>query len=218
MKEIWKDIDNYGGSYKISNKGRVKSLGRRIKRKNDIMHRKERILKPIMFGKYHGVQLYNNKSYEKFYIHRLVATYFLKTPVNEKYVVNHIDRDRFNNAFTNLEWCSQSFNVRSSQCKISDKQIIRISKMIKAGKCKNDIALKEGVKNSLVANIASGRKYSYLTKINPNDIRKERIIEVIKIFKSNLSAKEIAIKFNVTEAKIYGIKSKREWSWLTDVI
>lgn len=28
MKEVWKDIKNYEGSYQISNKGRVKSLER----------------------------------------------------------------------------------------------------------------------------------------------------------------------------------------------
>ena len=31
MEEIWKDIPNYEGIYKVSNLGRVKSLGRRGK-------------------------------------------------------------------------------------------------------------------------------------------------------------------------------------------
>ena len=39
MKEVWKDIKGYEGYYKISNKGKVKSL----KRKGNW---KERILKP----------------------------------------------------------------------------------------------------------------------------------------------------------------------------
>ena len=42
-------------------------------------------------------------------IHRLVAEAFC-CRANENYVVNHIDSDKTNNTYTNLEWCSANDN------------------------------------------------------------------------------------------------------------
>lgn len=54
--------------------------------------------------------LYANHREHKFLIHRLVAEYFVPNPNNEL-VVNHIDGDRLNNNYTNLEWTSQKDNL-----------------------------------------------------------------------------------------------------------
>lgn len=44
------------------------------------------------------------------YIHRLVAENFVENPDNKK-VVNHIDNNRQNNHYTNLEWVTQKENL-----------------------------------------------------------------------------------------------------------
>ena len=45
--EIWKDLTGYIGIYQVSNNGRIKSLSRKIARKNgQIAIVKEKILKP----------------------------------------------------------------------------------------------------------------------------------------------------------------------------
>ena len=44
-------------------------------------------------------------------LHTLIATLFVKNPNNYKYV-NHIDSNKTNNHPSNLEWCTNSENIK----------------------------------------------------------------------------------------------------------
>lgn len=47
--------------------------------------------------------------------HRLVAKYFVINNNPEKYnIVNHIDENTYNNAYWNLEWCTNKENLLHS--------------------------------------------------------------------------------------------------------
>jgi len=62
--EIWKEVPNYEGKYSVSDLGRVKSLKRIKKYRTGIdCVLKEKILKPILSGKYltTGLTKNNNK-------------------------------------------------------------------------------------------------------------------------------------------------------------
>ena len=102
--ELWMDIPHYDGLYQISNYGRVWSV------------RSQKVLKPINGD--HGylvVNLYNKYGKQKTEkIHRLVALCFVDNP-NNFGCVNHIDENKLNNHYKNLEWCTLSYNTWYSQ-------------------------------------------------------------------------------------------------------
>lgn len=101
--EIWKDIIGYD-QYQVSNLGRVKTTANEATRK-------ERILKPLIHPKgYFRVALWRNNKSKFFFIHRLVAEYFISNPEN-KSTINHIDGDKSNNHIDNLEWATYRENM-----------------------------------------------------------------------------------------------------------
>lgn len=109
MREIWKKIKEYP-NYEISNYGRVRSL-----KYYSNVHKKyyDRVLilkeKTNRYG-YKMIALSNENGRKCFTIHRLVAKAFIdnKSNYNE---VNHIDGNKSNNKFNNLEWCTRRDNI-----------------------------------------------------------------------------------------------------------
>lgn len=105
------------GIYQVSNLGRIKSLDKVIyqKNKNGNMQNvkyKGRILKPQkQKNGYLTVDLHNNGGFKRKTIHSLVAESFLENDKNLKYI-NHKDNNKENNKSENLEWCTQSYNIK----------------------------------------------------------------------------------------------------------
>ena len=98
--EIWKDIPDFENSYSISNYGRIRN------------NKKNTFRKPTLGN--HGylvISLWDkeNKQRKLLTIHRLVATLFIND-CNE--CVNHIDGNKLNNYYKNLEWVSLAYNTK----------------------------------------------------------------------------------------------------------
>jgi hypothetical protein len=113
--EVWKDINGYQ-NYQISNLGRVKSKERYVNTVYGATRKiKEKILKPVFDNRgYYVVSLYNDKgkSMPKT-IHRLVAEAFLENK-HDYPVINHINGIKTDNRVENLEFCSQSHNIKEA--------------------------------------------------------------------------------------------------------
>lgn len=97
MNEEWKDIEGFEGMYKISNRGRVKSVGRSRPGRRPVG---EGILKPN--GCY-SVKLSNNNEHVNVLIKKLVARAFIPNPYNYP-EVHQIDRNKENCNYENLVW------------------------------------------------------------------------------------------------------------------
>ena len=123
MEEIWKDVKDYEGLYKVSNLGRIKRLDGYIV-VNDQYHKriykkqiKEKIISQSKDNSgYYLVTLIDtrkankNKNFKRERVHVIVAKSFLN---KEKYhqCVNHKDGDKANNKVENLEWCTYKYNT-----------------------------------------------------------------------------------------------------------
>lgn len=100
IEEIWKPIPDWENLYLVSNFGRCFSI-----RKNKI--------KPLDINNcgYSRLACYDGVRRRKFFVHRLVAMLFV-SGYKEGLVVDHIDGDKSNNMYTNLEWVTKSENNR----------------------------------------------------------------------------------------------------------
>jgi len=110
MIEIWKDIKNFEGFYQVSNLGNVKSLNRIIVRSDGkIIKMKECLLKYRFHHNGYASICIKRRNY---LVHRLVASAFIDKSDATKIDVNHIDCNKTNNTFINLEWVSKSENIQ----------------------------------------------------------------------------------------------------------
>lgn len=175
QNEIWTDIHGYEGRYQVSNFGRVKSLPRTFKAKRGGQR--------VVAGKILATNP-NKKGYQVFSIvkdgkrntlnvHSLVAQYFVdgRKPGLQ---VNHKDGDKSNNYFKNLEWVTQSENMRHSidvlgksfangenhgRSKLTQSDVNDIKEMLSGGCKLRLVAEKFGVSIGAISLIKNGKNW-----------------------------------------------------------
>ena len=160
--EIWKDIYGYKGIYRISNFGRVRTFYNRVN-----------LLKPNFNKKYAYVTLVKNKRKSTFHIHRLVAKAFCNKYRKGK-EVNHIDNNRFNNCFKNLEWLTPKQNKERHlkftlkgedmfQSKLTEKEVLKIRKEYSKQKTSHrKLAKKYDVSKNTIASLLNGTTWKHV--------------------------------------------------------
>jgi len=108
----FKDVIGYEGLYSIGDDGTLISKEISIARgiKTSLFKRGQKVMKPKLniHGRYY-FSLTKDRMGKNFSRARLVATHFVDNPLNKK-EVNHIDGDRQNDHFSNLEWATRKEN------------------------------------------------------------------------------------------------------------
>lgn len=107
-REVWRavSIDGFEDNYQVSNFGRVKHLKKNINKGGRILSIRENPKVGYMY-----LTVKKNEKAKHIRVHRLVAQAFVPNP-NGYTEVNHIDENKLNNRFDNLEWCSRKDNAR----------------------------------------------------------------------------------------------------------
>lgn len=171
MEEIWKVIEDSDGHYFISNLGRLKREEYEfVDKANKKQYRNSYIKDGGCLNKYNGYYYYsyrNNKGlHNHMSVHRLVAIHFINNPCPEKYdQVNHLDGNKANNIFSNLEWCNERLNMKHASKhglinRDSEKRKIQSKANIKKAQEKVTKSYAKYDKNGNLIEIVKGVKHS----------------------------------------------------------
>lgn len=181
--EFWKPVKGYEGLYEVSSFGRIRSVER-----NEILRgrhprpytrkRKGSLISPRN-GPYLNVNLCKKGSKRNYLVHRLVAEAFIDNPKGLP-EVNHINEDKHDNRYSNLEWCSSSENSKHSSykttgsrngcSKLNEDQVTIIGYLLR----NTDMTLKEigdqfNVSSHAIFRIKTGDNWSWLTGFGKED-------------------------------------------------
>lgn len=98
--EEWKIIANTDNRYEVSNLGNVRN------------NENKEPLKPAISSGYYKVVIRNNNRIFHKFIHRLVLEAFGSPRPSDMHTVNHMDMNKLNNNISNLEWATQSEQLK----------------------------------------------------------------------------------------------------------
>lgn len=172
-KEIKVSVKGQTTRYAISNLGRIKSFKQKME--------EGRLLKGTVVNGYPALKLKIKDKDLQFYIHKLVAEYFVKKGGKNKSYVIHKDHDKLNNRWTNLVWVDQE-SMKAHQQKSPLVKSYRERTRVKGHKltaskvkdikqrifAKNrqvrlkDIAKKFGISEMQLYRIKSGENWSHI--------------------------------------------------------
>lgn len=89
----------------------IAELGYKILRTGDILGLRGNKMKTVIKNGYEQLNVSIDGKTKSFLVHRLVAMQFIPN-LNSRPQVNHIDGDKLNNSWDNLEWCTRSENIK----------------------------------------------------------------------------------------------------------
>lgn len=161
----WRSIAGQEGRYAVSNAGEVMSM-------NFKGSGLPGILKPGNCRGYHTVEIGPDKRYT---VHRLVAQAFLG-PRPAGMQINHKNGIKSDNRLENLEYCTQSANMkhafatglqsnrgeRHSQAKLSEEKVMQIRKLLGLGFKQWEIAELMGVTQPAISMVKNGGRWSHV--------------------------------------------------------
>jgi len=170
--EIWKEID-FGSNlkcpkYEISNRGRVKSYA------NDKVN--GRIIKGSDVNGYRSIMVrFEGGIIQSYYVHRLVAQYFLEKESKDQHFVIHLDYDKKNNDVYNLKWVTEEglvehnnnnpavLHKRTTGYKLNESKVRAIKRLLKGNKTRLYVIAKRfGISHTQLNRIRSGENWGHI--------------------------------------------------------
>ena len=97
---------------------------------------------------------------KNYYLHRIIAEAVHPNPNRYKFVI-HVDSNKNNNAFSNVQWSRLPAASRVN-AKLNALQVGEIRKKIKQGGIQKKIAEEFKVSSTLISHIKSGRRWQHL--------------------------------------------------------
>lgn len=169
MNSLWVEIPKYP-NYLVSPEGNILSIEYQGK------YRCRRIKPFITHNGYHRVLLYNKEGSKKFFVHRLVAEVFCFKKT-EELQVNHLNGMKTDNSFRNLEWVTNSQNIKhsyevlnnkasrgekSGTNKLKESDVLDIRNRVLLGEQQKKIALEYNISPSTVLKIKKKLIWSHV--------------------------------------------------------
>lgn len=196
--ELWRDIPGFEAKYRVSNLGRVLSVERVVGNKNI----KETILRTtIAKNGYERVSLTTTqRNHKMFSVHRLVSEAFIPFDEKENLQVNHIDGNKTNNRFDNLEWVTPKQNIehavttglfdslsgeRSHLSSYTEDKILNVIELLKKDLGPSEVSRITGVDRAVCSKINNGTSWKRFSVnyVNSYPICKKRCLNQFKAVK-----------------------------------
>lgn len=189
---------NNGFSYYVTRYGDVWNTEKMIKVKGYVINTGYR---QVRLGSVHDVGM-----------HRLVAYHFVRVPKDlseESLVVNHLDGNKLNNRWDNLEWTTHDGNMAHASATglmhttIDNHSLERIWQYLQAGYSDIDISKETGVPARTVNQIRRGVSRRYRTDkytwskysvVREKERRDELAMKCVQMFNQGMSYQTIADK------------------------
>ena len=180
----WKQIPLEGYKlYEVSNFGEVRKRNTMFINET-APSRKGAEFRYIKCNLNHKGYIYTGLKGKTFLLHRLVLMAF-KPQSDLTLHVNHIDGNKLNNYYLNLEWCTNAENMQHAiatglhntagennyNCKYTDEQVIQARQLREEGKTNKEIGLLLNIAYGSVHKLINGNRPIQRTVIPKQSIR-----------------------------------------------
>ena len=200
---LWKDLNDYEGIYTISEYGDIKNL-------------KEKLLNTHIRSGYKATCLTKDKKGKTINIHKLVAMTFLDPPVSKDMNnINHIDGNKFNNHYTNLEWTTSKQNTQHAIDKgLRNNKVLSVlqyhmdNTFIREFDSITNASRETGASDSKISMVCKGKRKStgnFIWKYKDSSVSKS--IEVDEV--DGIEIKDFPKYLVTKDGKIYSKPSKK---------
>ena len=171
--ELWKEIKFETNldhpKYEVSNRGRIRSYA------ND--KHSGKIIKGSDVNGYRSIMVrFKGGLVQSYYVHRLVAQYYLQKEDTDQHYVIHVDYDKKNNDIYNLRWVTERglidhnnqnpavLRKRTTGYKLNESKVKAIKRLLSGNKTRlSQIAKRFGISHTQLNRIRSGENWGHVS-------------------------------------------------------